>query len=396
MQRPKQAVILAGGKGTRLYPLTKNCPKPMIDINGHPFIYYIINELEKNGFSEVLILIGHQNQKFNDLLEHCSGLKIKISFFYSPPNFNTGARLKAASNHLKDFFFLLYGDNFFPLDFKKIWQSYILNKKDNQVVVYKNIDNYSFSNIKLDKKNAIVDYDEKRIRNYDYVNIGFFLLKKKFVNFVDKKNKDSKFENDILKKLIKNKNISAYVTSHRYYSLTDIRRYFTATNFLSNRKKYIFLDRDGVINIKPKKGSYVKNINELKFRNGTKEALKFLSKKKINVIIVTNQAGISLNKLSLEKLNTIHGYIKNEFELIGLNLKMIIFCPHHWNDNCNCRKPKTGMFYDAQKLFDIDLTSTPFVGDQKSDKEASKAASVPFYNLQKRKSLLDVVKKIYK
>ena len=103
-----------------------------------------------------------------------------------------------------------------------------------------------------------------------------------------------------------------------------------------------------------------------------------------------------MNKLSLEKLNTIHGYIKNEFELIGLNLKMIIFCPHHWNDNCNCRKPKTGMFYDAQKLFDIDLTSTPFVGDQKSDKEASKAASVPFYNLQKRKSLLDVVKKIYK
>ena len=187
MQRPKQAVILAGGKGTRLYPLTKNCPKPMIDINGHPFIYYIINELEKNGFSEVLILIGHQNQKFNDLLEHCSGLKIKISFFYSPPNFNTGARLKAASNHLKDFFFLLYGDNFFPLDFKKIWQSYILNKKDNQVVVYKNIDNYSFSNIKLDKKNAIVDYDEKRIRNYDYVNIGFFFTKKKICKFCRQK-----------------------------------------------------------------------------------------------------------------------------------------------------------------------------------------------------------------
>ena len=74
MQRPKQAVILAGGKGTRLHPLTKNCPKPMIDINGYPFIYYTITELEKNGFSEVLILVGYQSQKFNDLLRYCSNL----------------------------------------------------------------------------------------------------------------------------------------------------------------------------------------------------------------------------------------------------------------------------------------------------------------------------------
>ena len=50
MQRPKQAIILAGGKGLRLYPLTKNCPKPMVDINGYPFIFYIIKELEKNNF----------------------------------------------------------------------------------------------------------------------------------------------------------------------------------------------------------------------------------------------------------------------------------------------------------------------------------------------------------
>ena len=395
MQRPKQAVILAGGKGLRLYPLTKNCPKPMVDINGYPFIFYIIKELEKNNFSEVLILTGYQSQKFDDLLKHCSNLKIKISFFYSPSKFNTGARLKAASNHLKDFFFLLYGDNFWPFDFSKIWESYILNKKDNQAVIYKNTDNYSSSNIKIGKRNVILDYDDKRIKNYDYINIGFFLLKKKYVSLIND-NKSSKFENDILKKLINKKNLSAYITRHRYYSLTNLPKYFTASNFFSNRKKYIFLDRDGVINIKPKKGNYVKNLNEFKFKDETKKALKFLSKKKINVIIVTNQAGLSLGNLKLDSLNTIHNYLKKEFEILGLNLKLIIFCPHHWDDNCYCRKPEPGMFYMAQKLFNIDLTCTPFIGDQKSDKEASVKASIPYYNLKKQESLFKLVKKIFR
>ena len=199
-----------------------------------------------------------------------------------------------------------------------------------------------------------------------------------------------------MKKLIKVKNLSAYITFHRYYSLTNITNYFVAFNFFSKRKKYIFLDRDGVINIKPKKGKYVKYLSEFKFKVGTRKALKFLSKKRVDVIIITNQAGISLGKLSLESVNKIHNYIKKEFEKMGLNLKLIIFCPHHWNDNCDCRKPKTGMFYTAQKFFNIDLTSTPFIGDQKSDKEAADRIGTPYYNLKKDKSLFDILIKIYK
>ena len=64
MKRPIQAVILAGGLGNRLTPFTKNTPKPMVDINGLPFIYYILEELEKNGFYEALILTGYKEDRF--------------------------------------------------------------------------------------------------------------------------------------------------------------------------------------------------------------------------------------------------------------------------------------------------------------------------------------------
>jgi histidinol-phosphate phosphatase family protein len=170
---------------------------------------------------------------------------------------------------------------------------------------------------------------------------------------------------------------------------------FLKLNFFSNKKKFLFLDRDGVINVRPKKGKYVENLKEFKFKTNSRMAFKYLSKKKINVIIITNQAGISLGKVSMSSFNLINKYIKKQFDIFGLNLKTIIFCPHHWNDKCYCRKPEPGMFYIAQKLFDINLTTTPFIGDQKSDEEASKKAGIPYYNLKKNESLYKLVKKIF-
>ena len=133
-------------------------------------------------------------------------------------------------------------------------------------------------------------------------------------------------------------------------------RYFLTNNFFKNRNSFIFLDRDGVLIIKQKKGEYVKSLNQFVWRKGSLEAIRFLGKKNKKIIIISNQAGIALNKVKLEDLNIIHNHIINKSLKLGANIEDIIFCPHHWNDNCSCRKPKSGMFYHAQKKFDIDLT----------------------------------------
>lgn len=392
MKKPNQAVILAGGLGSRIYPLSKLTPKPMIEVNGYPFIYYLVERLEKYNFSEVIILVGYKKEKFEKLYILCKNFRIKIKFIYSPPSFNTGARLKAAYPYLKDLFFLLYGDNFLPFNFKKIWKNYLEAKVENQLIVYKNDDNFSSSNIKLNKRNIVIDYDDTRNKKYNFVNIGFFILRKK--NFKNiSKNINCKFENVVLKKLIKRKKISAFVTFHRYYSLTDMNRYFLTNNFFKNRKDFIFLDRDGVLNMKPKKGEYVTNIREFKWKPGSIQALKLLGEKNKKIIIVSNQAGISLKKVEIENLNEINNYIKKKSLKLGANIEDIIFCPHHWNDNCSCRKPKSGMIYTAQKNFNIDLTNSIFVGDQETDRIAAKNADVPYLHLSKNKSLYALLKK---
>ncbi len=394
IKKPNQAVILAGGLGSRIYPLTKLIPKPMIDINGYPFIYYLIEKLENFGFREVLILVGYKKEKFDNLLSVCKNFKINIKLVYSPPNYNTGARIKAAYPYIEENFFLLYGDNFLPFNFSKIWKNYIKNKVDNQMIVYRNDDNFSSSNIKLDKNNIVIDYDSLRNKRYNYVNIGFFILKKKSISNISG-NLNCKFEDEVLKKLIKKKKISAYITDHRYYSLTNLDRYFVTNNFFRNRYDFIFLDRDGVLNIKPKKGKYVTNLKEFKWRPGSIKALKFLGKKNKRIIIVSNQAGISLKKINLEELNKINDYIKKKSLELGANIEDIIFCPHHWDDNCLCRKPKSGMFYTAQKNYNIDLTSSIFIGDQKTDRLSAISADIPYYHLNKNVTLYKLLKKIY-
>jgi len=394
MKKPNQAVILAGGLGSRIYPLSEFTPKPMIEMNGYPFIYYLIERLEKYKFSEVLILVGYKKEKFENLYFLCKKFKIKIKLVYCPPKFNTGARLKAAYPFLKNSFFLLYGDNFLPFNFIKIWKNYLEKKVENQLVVYKNNDNFSSSNIKLDNNNIVTNYDDTRRKGHDFVNIGFFILKKKNIKNISNY-KNSKFENEVLKKLIRQKKISAYVTYHRYYSLTDMNRYFVTNNFFKNRKDFIFLDRDGVLNIKPKKDQYVKNLKEFKWKQGSINALKFLGKQNKRIIIVSNQAGISLNKVKIENLNEINNYIRAKSYELGANIEDIIFCPHHWNDNCFCRKPKTGMLYMAQKNFNIDLTNSVFIGDQITDKISAYHADIRYYNLNKKMSLNKLLKKIY-
>lgn len=392
MKKIKQAIILAGGLGSRIYPLSKTTPKPMIEINGYPFLYYLIERLEKYRFSEVLILVGYKSEKFNKLFHLCKNLKIKIKLIYSPVNYNTGARLKAAYPYMKDIFFLMYGDNFYPFNFNKIWEKYIKKKSENQLVVYKNEDKYSRSNIKIDEDDIITHYDSSRKKKYNYVNIGFFILKKKYLKNISKR-KNCKFENQVLIKLIKNKKISAFITLHRYYSLSDMSRYILTNNFFKNRYNFIFLDRDGVLNTKQKKGEYVKSLKEFSWRKGSLEAIKFLGKKNKKIIIISNQAGVALNKIKLKDLNKIHDYIVKKSSKLGAKIEDIIFCPHHWDDNCSCRKPKSGMFYQAQKKFNIDLTKSFFVGDQETDKISAKNAEVPYLHLSKNKSLYDLLKK---
>ena len=138
----------------------------------------------------------------------------------------------------------------------------------------------------------------------------------------------------------------------------------------ASARSTVFLDRDGTINVKPPEGDYVKSWDEFEFLPGAVAAVRALVDAGLLVVIVTNQRGIALGRMSEEDLAEIHRRMVAE---IGRDDVAIYHCPHD-KDECDCRKPRTGMFRDARRDHpEIDFGRSVMIGDSESDLEAGRA-----------------------
>ena len=132
-------------------------------------------------------------------------------------------------------------------------------------------------------------------------------------------------------------------------------------------RKAIFLDRDGTLNHDSK--AYVKSVDELKIFEETPTALKLFSRTGYLIIIITNQSGVGRNYFSEQELLKMHQKLIQTVKEEGGQIDAIYYCPHHPDDNCNCRKPGIANISKAMKRFDIDLESSYFIGDSPKDIE---------------------------
>ncbi len=151
-------------------------------------------------------------------------------------------------------------------------------------------------------------------------------------------------------------------------------RFYQNTPLDINTKKRgaIFLDRDGVINYE--KRDYVKNVSEFKFIEGAIEGVGVLSTLALPIVIITNQSAVGRGLLTLQELNKIHTYMTEKIQENGGELTTVYFCPHTPEEHCDCRKPKIGLFRQAEIDLQISLESSWFFGDKPSDEQAGKAA----------------------
>jgi NDP-sugar pyrophosphorylase family protein len=120
LERPTQAVILAGGRGERLRPFTDILPKPMIQIHGKPFLEYLIIMLRQQGFERVLLLLGYLPEIVQEHFGDGSRWGLQIQYSVTPVENNTGRRIKLAEQLIDDCFVLLYCDNYWPIRMPEI------------------------------------------------------------------------------------------------------------------------------------------------------------------------------------------------------------------------------------------------------------------------------------
>lgn len=138
------------------------------------------------------------------------------------------------------------------------------------------------------------------------------------------------------------------------------------------RGRVVILDRDGVINFDSP--DYIKSVAEWRPIPGSLEAIARLSAAGASVFVATNQAGIARGKLSSDALADIHAEMIGRLEAVGGSLAGIEFCPHHPDDDCQCRKPAPGMLERIGERSGLPIAGEPFVGDSLKDIEAAEAA----------------------
>lgn len=213
-----QIVVLAGGKATRLFPLTKTIPKSMIPINEIPFIHHQLTLFKKNGITDVVLCLGVLSEKIMEYVGDGSKFGISVKYSVEDPNnlLGTLGALKNAYHLLQEHFCLIYGDSYLEIDYQKIMNEFIQSGKLGLMTVYKNNNSFVSSNVNV-HDNMVVIYDKSIQDDFEYVDYGLSIFKKTSLDFFPSgTNLDL---NQLYQKLISIKQLAAYEVKERFYEI---------------------------------------------------------------------------------------------------------------------------------------------------------------------------------
>lgn len=223
-----QVVILAGGIGTRLRPLTHKFPKPMVLIKGKPFLEYQLEMLNKNGFNDFILCTGYLGEKIEEYFGNGEKMGIHIKYSKEKEPLGTGGALKNAEKLLENKFVLIYGDSFLPMDYKFLIADFNKSKKLAMTVVFKNNPKMVLNNIKVSKTGEVLNYDKKDEGLSNYVEAGVHIFKKGVLIHVPE-NSFFSLEEELLPILIKKRELYAHITDKKFYDIGTFERLETFT-----------------------------------------------------------------------------------------------------------------------------------------------------------------------
>jgi len=390
-----KALILAGGKGTRLGEHTHRIPKPMVEVGGKPILLHQIELLKSYRITDITILVNHLSETIIEYFGDGSNLGVTITYHNEKEPLGTAGGLKDIESKISEDFLLIYGDVMINIDLNRLIEFHHKSDSDCTLVIHPNDHPQDSDLVDIDDNGRVIAFHSKPHEEGKYyrnlVNAGLYILSPTILKFL-KKGRKADFGQDIFPAIYKKINMYGYNTAEYLKDMGTPGRLERVTkDYLSGRieranykhkRACIFLDRDGVLNLDT---DLISRHEDLILFDFVPEAVKRINESEYLSVVVTNQSVVARNMCTIEDLKVIHNKMEALLGLEGAYLNGIYFCPHHpqggfpeenplYKVDCECRKPKPGMLLQAAKEFNIDLEKSWLIGDSERDIKAGEAA----------------------
>jgi mannose-1-phosphate guanylyltransferase len=233
-----QAVILAGGLGTRLGSLTGQTPKPLVHVAGVPYLDHQLRLLARQSIREVVLLTGYLGQAIEDRFGDGGSLGLAIRYSREPSPLGTGGALRLAAPLIADPFLLIYGDSYLPIDYCDVVAELDRFPVTGVVVVYDDREGRTSvrNNISVSDEGFVIRYDKDSLNDQSlkFVEAGVLSFRRSIIDLIPEG--VVSLEKDLFPQLIATRQLRAYPTIQRFYDIGTPERLRAIEEYLSVRE----------------------------------------------------------------------------------------------------------------------------------------------------------------
>jgi D,D-heptose 1,7-bisphosphate phosphatase len=386
-----KAVILAGGKGTRLGTLTREVPKPMITVGDRPVLHHQVDLAVRFGIREIIILVNYLKEPIVEYFGDGSAFGAEITYHEELQPLGTVGGITEIADRLTGDFLLFYGDVMADMDLSRLIAFHTEKKSLCTLVLHPNDHPFDSDLVETDAGGRVVAFHPKPHAPEAWlpnlVNAGVYLMSPAILHHLTPGIK-ADFGRDVFPAIYRKVDMYGYRTPEYLKDmgtperLQKVREDYDSGRIKSRNlalpQKAIFLDRDGVLNVER---SFISRPEDLELYDFTAFAVAQINRSPYLSVVVTNQSAIARNLCTEADVQTIHRKMEAELGRQCAWLDAIYYCPHHpdkgfpeenpvYKVDCDCRKPKIGMFLKAVRDFHVDLHESFIIGDSERDIQA--------------------------
>jgi histidinol-phosphate phosphatase family protein len=406
------AVIIAGGKGTRMAPVLGELPKILTPLQNSSLIHFQLNCLFLCGITEIRLVTGYGSDQIINYVRK-QALAIKIDIIEDSELIGTTNAIKLGLTDLNEDVLVIYGDLLFDFNFKAMINFH--HERNSVLTSLAHLTDHpndsDLIELGLDSNIESLYFKNSKESSTSKLSLaGIHIISQEILDTLGD-DLSGDFERNFIPRILKSNPTRVFAfrsehfckdigTSDRFHKVSQMLKIGTFGGF-HRSIPVIFLDRDGTLieNV-----PYLKNIDQVVFCDNSLEGLSVLKRLGLMIFIITNQPGIARGEFTDEELQEIHTFIQNYAASNGVVINDFRYCPHHPDSGfsgeiadlkilCHCRKPEIGLVTDLASEYNVDFSNSFVIGDTDFDFYLSENIGAKFIGI---KSTLSSEKPIFR